>query len=131
MSAPSHVSAKLSKLIPLLGSDKPGEVVATAAAIQRTLRSVGLDWHDLSASLTLLDSPVQGPPYTSQPDAEPADWQSAYAACLRQPHRFTERELDFLRQLEARAKRAHAGDPSVRQNAWLNALYQRVNSKGT
>jgi len=39
----------LSKLIPLLASDKDGEVVATAHAISRVLKASGCDWHDLVA----------------------------------------------------------------------------------
>ena len=39
---------KLCKLLPRLASNHDGEVVATVAAIERTLHSVGLDWHDLA-----------------------------------------------------------------------------------
>jgi hypothetical protein len=45
------VAPKLSKLIPLLGSDQPGEVVAAATAIHRTLQSAGCDFHDLVAAI--------------------------------------------------------------------------------
>jgi hypothetical protein len=38
---------KLAKLLPLLSSDKDGEVVAAARAIGRTLAASGADWHDL------------------------------------------------------------------------------------
>lgn len=43
------VGARLAKLLPLLASDQPGEVVATAAAITRTLAAAGADWHALAA----------------------------------------------------------------------------------
>ncbi len=43
---------RLSKLLPRLASDQPGEVVATVAAIGRTLAGAKLDWHDLTARLT-------------------------------------------------------------------------------
>ncbi|WP_237482647.1 hypothetical protein [Lichenibacterium dinghuense] len=46
------IADRLSKLIPRLASDQAGEVVATAAAIGRTLAGAGLDWHDLAARLT-------------------------------------------------------------------------------
>jgi hypothetical protein len=39
----------LAKLLPLLASDQPGDVVATAAAITRTLAAAGADWHGLAA----------------------------------------------------------------------------------
>ncbi|MGG5890181.1 hypothetical protein ACLF3G_23980 [Falsiroseomonas sp. HC035] len=42
------VGARLAKLLPLLASDHHGEVVATAAAITRTLAKAGADWHALA-----------------------------------------------------------------------------------
>lgn len=42
---------KLEKLLPVLGSDKPGEVVAAAAAITRTLEGAGGNWHDLAGAV--------------------------------------------------------------------------------
>ncbi|HEV7266419.1 MAG TPA: hypothetical protein VGN83_16085 [Falsiroseomonas sp.] len=44
-----EVGPRLAKLLPLLASDQPGEVVATAAAITRTLAKAGSDWHALAA----------------------------------------------------------------------------------
>jgi len=40
------VGPRLAKLVELLASDAPGEVAA-AAAITRTLRGAGLEWHTL------------------------------------------------------------------------------------
>jgi hypothetical protein len=48
----------LSKLIPLLASDKDGEVVATAHAIGRVLKASGCDWDDLVARLCGLVTPT-------------------------------------------------------------------------
>ena len=45
----STIGPRLAKLLPLLSSDQPGEVVATARAIGQTLRRGGMDWHDLAA----------------------------------------------------------------------------------
>ena len=45
------ISTKLSKIIPLLSSDQPGEVVAAAAAVGRVLSEAKLDWHWLSGKL--------------------------------------------------------------------------------
>jgi hypothetical protein len=57
--------ARLGKLIRLLASDKPGEVAATAQAIERTLRSAGLDFHSLASvverQLDLAPAPQQAP----------------------------------------------------------------------
>ena len=45
------IAARVAKLVPLLSSDKAGEVAATAAAIGRALKAAGTDWHDLAAHL--------------------------------------------------------------------------------
>jgi hypothetical protein len=41
-------ATKLAKLLRLLSSDKPGEVLAAVEAIKRTLDVVGMDLHDLA-----------------------------------------------------------------------------------
>src|SRR6266853_5809801 len=43
---------KLKKLIPMLASDKDGEVIAAVGAIRRTLQSNESDFHDLAAKLS-------------------------------------------------------------------------------
>src|ERR1700730_4655430 len=45
------VADRLARILPRLGSDFDGEVVASARAIGRVLQSAGLDFHDLTASL--------------------------------------------------------------------------------
>lgn len=52
----------LTKLIPLLGSNHDGEVVATVRAIERTLSGIGNDFHDLAAALTAKAVPVPTAP---------------------------------------------------------------------
>ncbi len=44
--------AKLKKLIPLLGSDQPGERDSTVLAIGRVLQANGTDFHSLASTLT-------------------------------------------------------------------------------
>jgi hypothetical protein len=50
-SAISSIGSKLAKLVPRLGSNHPGEVIATVEAIRRTLAAVGLDLHDLARAI--------------------------------------------------------------------------------
>jgi hypothetical protein len=45
------LAGKLSRLIPRLASDHDGEIIATVAAIRRTLDRAGLSLHDLAARL--------------------------------------------------------------------------------
>ena len=47
MMLPATCTTKLAKLVPLLGSDRDGEVLAAARAIGRTLAASGADFHDL------------------------------------------------------------------------------------
>jgi hypothetical protein len=46
---PAACRAKLVKVLPLLGSDKPGEVVAAASAAHRILVKAGLSWGEIPA----------------------------------------------------------------------------------
>lgn len=48
----SSLSRKLEKLIPMLSSDRDGEVLAAVRAISGALASEGLDWHDLASTLS-------------------------------------------------------------------------------
>jgi hypothetical protein len=53
MTAPSAaLSKKLGKLIPVLSSDKDGEVLAAVRAISGAIAAEGLDWHDLAATVS-------------------------------------------------------------------------------
>jgi hypothetical protein len=45
------LAEKIARLIPLLASDKDGEVNATVCAMARTLKSGGCDFHDLASAL--------------------------------------------------------------------------------
>lgn len=44
----TSIAGKLAKYVRLLASDKEGEVVAAARAIQRVLLGIGADFHDLA-----------------------------------------------------------------------------------
>lgn len=43
----ADLSERLAKLIPMLATDQPGEIVATVLAIRRALDANGMDLHDL------------------------------------------------------------------------------------
>jgi hypothetical protein len=52
MTARPSLPEIVAKLIPRLASNHDGEVIATARAIDRTLKADRLDWHDLTRALT-------------------------------------------------------------------------------
>ena len=81
----------LSKLIPRLGSDHAGEVVATAAAIGRVLRNGGCDWHDLARAVTPLPK--------LQVKSVSDDWRTTLAFCATHIDRVKMRDREFIRSL--------------------------------
>ena len=63
---------KLAKLLPRLGSDHIGEVIATAAAIRRALASVGADLNDFAELVrSIRPLPLPSPPRPTGAPAEP------------------------------------------------------------
>ena len=71
----ASIATKLGKMLPMLSSDKSGEVAAAAAAIGRILATVELDWHDLAkrvAEPTFADiMTVKNRPTASRASAPP------------------------------------------------------------
>jgi hypothetical protein len=118
------VAPRLSQLIRLLGSDRDGEVVAAARAIQRTLATVGQDFHDLA-------DVVESAPERSPPGQEPAhhhrgceDHRAMARWLLNRGARLSPKEWSFVADM---AKRF--GSLSERQEAWLLAIYERVSAQ--
>jgi hypothetical protein len=62
-SNPTISLQKLEKLIPLLGSDRDGEVIAATRAVDRVLKVHKCDWHDL---VSWIHIPHAGAPPTWQ-----------------------------------------------------------------
>jgi hypothetical protein len=113
---------RLGKLIRLLASDKPGEVVAAAAAIDRSLRSAGLDIHRLAdvVDRSALDS--QSAPDHSQ-TAE-TDWHEIRDWCAVRADRLSARERQFIDSM------THwRGQPTEKQMTWLVAIEQRLRAR--
>ena len=110
---------RLSKLIPVLGSDKDGEIIAAAAAISRCLDAAGRDWHDIAAAT------VRGWPVSAVVEPQTVilrDWQNLARKCQRAGiGTLTEAELDFLRNILGR----HT-EPSQKQWRWLTAIAQAL-----
>lgn len=116
-----RVSDRLCKVVPLLGSDKPGEVVAAAAAIGRTLSAAGLSWHDLVTVLQggfvvlpSVDSAKTSPAPRPQPQADSVGPTAPTWSRLRPADRL--RWIDLL-------VREHVGAPGdARRLARLRAF---------
>jgi hypothetical protein len=139
MIAPQAV-AKVVKLIPMLGSDHDGEVVASAWAIGRSLKSSGRDWHDLAAAAETMAKPGARPKPVGQPWRrvdEPAPlWGELSApgrkAWLRAMHRscwLSTWEADFIADICARDP-VDIGRLTPKQIICLNRIIARAFSMG-
>jgi hypothetical protein len=110
---PTPVANKLASLIPLLSSDKSGEVMATAQAIGRTLKSADLDFHDLAR---VIKAP---PPVVQREQRKSYLWQVIATACLKhtQAYRLNPREVEFLSSMAR-----WPTSPSEKQMGWLETI---------
>lgn len=105
---------RITKLLPLLGSDNPGEVAATAAAITRTLQKENMDWHDLSGTIARGWAVVK---HTATPPVL-NEWQQIARACLAvNGGTLTAAQADFLRNMMGK----HTV-PTESRWRWLDAI---------
>jgi hypothetical protein len=117
---------RLKKLLLMLSSDQPGEVVAAAQAIGRTLKIDGSDWHDLARRLS---APATAKTRSSeQPrrdnnnnDSSNKDWRSLREYCLQHDDQLRPREREFVENLGE-----WRGDLTEKQFAWLNSICARI-----
>jgi len=77
------LSAVIARLIPRLGSPFDGEVVATARATERALRSNSLDWHDLTKALIAAARTIRQP--SRAESYESAEMRAWLEAVSREP----------------------------------------------
>ena len=125
------LTGKLGRLLPRLASDAPGEVVATVAAIRRTLDRAGLDLHDLAARLTEAPRPVQPEAQPPEPDARRdgadllamARWLRLHAL-----DRMTPKQADFVATAARLLTAGRALTP--KQAKWLHDLHAQHAFKG-
>ena len=122
MSALAPILPSLSKLIPMLATDRDGELVAAVRAIRRTLKSAGLD---LQHVVEALEKPeriivVYG---GSEPESgSPRDilrWLRDEGGAF-----LSGREIEFVQSLATWI--AVGRQPTEKQSAWLHAIYLRA-----
>jgi hypothetical protein len=122
-------AGRLKKLLLMLSSDQPGEVVAAAKAIGRSLKTDGSDWHDLARRLS---APARA--HTSeQPrrdnnnkdnsnkDNSNKDWRALREYCLQHDDLLRPRESEFIDSIGE-----WRGGLTEKQSAWLIAIYARI-----
>jgi hypothetical protein len=107
------LNEKIARLIPLLSSDKDGEVVATARAIERTLKARGCDLHDLAARL------VNGEMVA------PSDRKKHSFEEIRRCPTLTDWEREFIDSIIVQSYRS-SFRPSEKQEKILERLREKV-----
>ena len=117
----SAIAPKLEKLVLMLSSDQPGEVVAAAAAIKRTLRTAGADFHDLARGLIGTATSSSSSSSTSSSSREDRDWRPLHAYCKCHLDELSSREQDFMSTLDR-----WKGNITERQRTWLEAIHDRL-----
>ena len=119
----SAIGPRLAKLLPLLASDQPGEVVATARAIDLTLRRGGMDWHDLAA-LVSCEGKRQAVPAFTFAHLAPRTARKQIALLAGQPATTLQERV----RLEQLRQWLHGQAVTVRlpadQVLWLDGLWQ-------
>jgi hypothetical protein len=110
---------RIEKFLLLLGSDKPGEVVAAAAALCRTLKLEGRDLHDLVGAL---NGRVVYRDKVVYPKVEELSPREIAQLCLDQDtSHLNDRERQFLEDMSRRYS-----TPTPKQEAWLFAIHDRL-----
>lgn len=117
----SSIVPRLEKLLLMLSSGSDGEVVNAARAIDRTLRTAGADWHDLTG---LLATPAPRPQTKTPRDddsTDASDWRVMRTFCERRSDFLSAREKEFIADLKY-----WRGHLTQKQRAWLTAIYERL-----
>lgn len=126
------MSERLRKLIPLLSSDKDGEVVAAARAIGRELRAANRDWHWLAALASGQAPTAPNRPRVDTPAPPGYDGDAALELIEMIEHlvaamsRLRPKEREFVMQQMYRVRQYGAKTVfSAKQAKWLRDLHRR------
>jgi hypothetical protein len=111
-----QAAPKLRKLF-MLSSDRDGEVISGARAIEPTLRASGLDWHDLANGLLATASHPPSP----RTNEAAGEWRQWHAFCFQRMHMLGPREAKFIHGLNS-----WRGVPSTKQLKWLQSIFDRL-----
>jgi hypothetical protein len=115
-----ELATRVAKLIPRLGSTHDGEVIATVAAIRRTLGSAGLDLHDL-ARIVATNLPHRAR-YSTRDDV-PDSGDLARWCCDHDGGRLTAKERAFVTCMTTWCRWR---EPTERQAAWLLGIAEHL-----
>lgn len=110
----------ITKMVLMLSSNQPGEVVAAAAAIDRSLKGAGRDWFDLVRAIENGAASLV-PVRKVEPAADAITETDMARFCLGRQAELTSSERDFVRTVLK--KLAYGDSLSTAQAKWLKAIY--------
>jgi len=118
-----ETGARLGKILPRLASNHPGEVMATVAALIRTLDRAGLDLHDLAARMAGPVEPIMHPPARDPADLKAMAVLRVKGAWLESHalDRLTDNQRDFVLKMKRLLQQGRA--PTPKQGAYLSDLH--------
>ncbi len=111
---------KIRKILPRLGSDAPGEVIATVEALRRALAADGLTFHDLAAAIR--DDNQPEPVEIIEPENS-ADWTELLDSLIDQELWCNSWEKQFL--FDVRSWTRSGRRPSLKQQRLILDIAER------
>ena len=124
----AELLARIARMIPRLNSTHDGEVVATARAIDRTLKGTGFDWHDVAKAVaTHFSGRIREASPQIKPDSA-CDWADLARWCRDHDNgRLNERERAFVTDMIAWCRWR---EPTERQASWLADIARHLRAAG-
>lgn len=105
----NSIAPRVGQLVRLLGSTSDGEALAACRALDRTLKQVGRDFHDLARVAET---------HLAAPASERPTWQTRAGNLLRlAAGNLSKAEIDFLLSMST-----WPSPPSEKQARWLAAI---------
>lgn len=148
MTALATIAPRLRQLILLLSSSHPGEVANAAAAIERTLKAAGADWHALAEAIEATipetemrrlydagyDDGIQaaeskhhnGEDFINT-DGSPS-WHQVARYCQHHVNKLDERHHRFIHDMAGRTVYDYY-EPTEKQRKYLLSLFYRLGGK--
>lgn len=118
------IGPRLAKLLPMLGSDQPGEVMAAVQAIGRTLSGAGLDWHNLAA-LIAAEAKRNGTPAFSFANLAPRTARKQMALLAQRPGLSVADRVRLERLRQWLHRQAVAVRLPTDHLEWIDALWRQ------
>jgi hypothetical protein len=115
--APPALTAKLAKILGMLGSDHDGEVAAAGRRANAIIKGAGLTWDQVLAPVV---SPSESPHRPPRRWRRPTSASDSAALCLQWPEVLTDWETDFCRSIVGKRR------ISAKQAAVLERIARKV-----